>query len=126
MTTEEICQNGLQIVTHFKNPQTIYDKKEIGVYKLSNLTGIHRTTIIKWAKEGKIKARTAKGKFTEHVWVIDLLSFINYSMDNYRFSTFSSMAGKWWMDGETEEGRTKNAIKIKKWRLKNAQRKLNS
>lgn len=124
MTTGEICQNGLQIVTHFKNPQTVYDKKEIGVYKLSKMTGIHRTTIIKWAKEGKVKYRTAKNRFNEYAYIIDILSFINYVMENYRLNSFCTRAGKWWSDNETGEGRTKNAIKIKKWRLKNAQRKL--
>jgi hypothetical protein len=126
MTIAEICQNGLNISTHFKNPLTDYDKKEIGVYKLSKMTGIHRTTIIKWAKEGKIKFRTAKNKFNDYCYIVDLLSFINYSMDNYRLNVFNSKAGRWWSENETGDGRTKNAIKIKKWRLKNAQRKLNS
>lgn len=126
MTIGEICQNGLQILTHFKNPQTVYDKREIGVYKLSKMTGIHRTTIIKWAKEGKIKYRTAKNRFNEYAYIIDILSFVNYAMYNYRLNSFCTRAGKWWTENETGEGRTKNAIKIKKWRLKNAQCKLNS
>ncbi len=126
MTTAEIFQNGLNIISYFKNPKTHYDIKYIAVSKLAKLTGIHRTTIIRWIKENKITGKTAKGLNNEYTWIVDMLSFINYAMYNYRLNCFCTRAGKWWLPDETGVGRTKNAIKIKKWRLKNAQRKSNS
>lgn len=97
--------------------RTKYDPKWIQISELARLTGIHYDTIARWAGEGKIQSRRCE---CGHGRFIKVKPFVDYALDNYRYK-MNDRSGKWWeaweIQGETPEGRTKNAIKVKKCKM---------
>lgn len=115
MTLAEVYQNGLSITRYFHNPCTEYDIKELSAYRISKISGIDRTTIIKWCHKGKVKFRLTKG-----IHLVNLLSFVNYAMYNYRYGIMNSRSGKWWDKEESMNPieRTHSAIRAHRCRMR--------
>lgn len=97
--------------------RTKYDPPWIQITELAQETGIHYDTLKRWADEGNIKSRRCEcgyGRF------IKVKSFVDYALKNYRYK-MNDRSGKWWeaweIQGEAPEGRTQNAIKVKKCKM---------
>lgn len=101
---------------------TKYRPEMLKAREIASKSGIDYSTVLRWAREKKIESERLKMKGARlPVTLIDLYSFTNYVMKQYRYRKMNTRAGKRWTvnDIQNPAGRTPMAIRVKKSRLKN-------
>jgi len=101
---------------YFHVPAEI-EKPWMKVGELAEETGIHPTTIRDWIDKRKILTKICECGNTRFV---NVREFAKYVRNNYRY-TPGNRSGRWWSPQEVQlenpDGRTQNAIKVKKCRM---------
>ena len=106
---------------------TKYRPEMLRASELAAQSGIDLSTIIRWAKEGKIYSERHKLRGgRKPTTLISLYSFASYVLKHYRYHKMNTRAGKWWRESDIQNpvGRTPTAIKVKRSRLKKNKKKI--